>query len=86
MFAGASNAIGGVTIDFKYLNGIELNEDRSIARIGPGNRWAEVYKTLEPQGLTVAGGRVSDVGVGGFMLGGKSTRCVRISTVFGPHG
>lgn len=32
----------------------------------------EVYKQLEPEGLTVVGGRVSDVGVGGFMLGGES--------------
>jgi FAD/FMN-containing dehydrogenase len=72
MFAGASNAIGGITIDLKYLNEIELSQDHEIAMIGPGNRWGEVYKILEPQGLTVVGGRASTVGVGGFMLGGKS--------------
>ena len=48
MFAGASNAAGGITIDLKYLNGVELSEDRETASIGPGNRWGEVYKKLEP--------------------------------------
>jgi hypothetical protein len=32
---------------------------------------ALVYKVLEPLGLTVVGGLVSDVGVGGFLLGGE---------------
>jgi FAD/FMN-containing dehydrogenase len=72
MFAGASNAIGGITIDLKYLNWIELSEDQKAISIGPGNRWGDVYEKLEPQGLTVVGGRVSNVGVGGFMLGGES--------------
>ena len=71
MFAGASNAIGGITIDLKYLNSVQLSEDQATASIGPGNRWREVYKVLEPEGLTVVGGRVSDVGVGGYILGGK---------------
>ena len=73
MFAGASNAVGGITIDLKHLNGITLSEDQETASIGPGNRWGDVYEKLEPKGLTVIGGRVSNVGVGGFMLGGKST-------------
>jgi FAD/FMN-containing dehydrogenase len=74
MFAGASNAVGGITIDLKYLNGITLSDDQETANIGPGNRWGDVYEKLEPKGLTVVGGRVTDVGVGGFMLGGKSTQ------------
>jgi FAD/FMN-containing dehydrogenase len=72
MFPGASNADGGITIDLKHLNGMELSEDLATARIGPGNRWGAVYEVLEPLGLTVVGGRVGHVGVGGFMLGGKS--------------
>ena len=72
MFAGASNANGGITIDLRYLNGVELSEDHATASVGPGNKWGDVYKVLEPRGLTVAGGRVTTVGVGGFMLGGKS--------------
>ncbi|KAH6714272.1 hypothetical protein BKA61DRAFT_643878 [Leptodontidium sp. MPI-SDFR-AT-0119] len=52
---GASNAPGG---------------DLESARIGTGNRWAKVYAKLEVLNRTVAGGRNSDVGVGGFVLGG----------------
>jgi FAD/FMN-containing dehydrogenase len=76
MFAGASNAPGGITIDLRYLNGIELSEDQETASIGPGNKWGDVYEVLEPKGLTVVGGRVSHVGVGGFMLGGRPLKDV----------
>jgi FAD/FMN-containing dehydrogenase len=67
---GASSADGGVTIDLKYLNSIELNEDKTIANIGAGNRWGDVFETLGKDGLAVAGGRAGDVGVGGYTLGG----------------
>jgi len=70
MFKGASNAEGGITIDLKKLNGIEVEEDEKTTKIGTGNRWGEVYSMLEPRGLSVVGGRASDVGVGGFILGG----------------
>ncbi|RXW13917.1 hypothetical protein EST38_g11935 [Candolleomyces aberdarensis] len=38
--------------------------------IGTGLKWDDVYAALEPHGVSVAGGRVTDVGVGGFTLGG----------------
>lgn len=38
--------------------------------LGPGNRWGHVYRTLQESGITVAGGRVADVGVSGLILGG----------------
>ncbi|GAB1194205.1 hypothetical protein APSETT444_003446 [Aspergillus pseudonomiae] len=47
-----------------------LNDDRSVASIGPGNLWGQVYKALEPYGLAVVGGRESSLGVGGFVTGG----------------
>jgi FAD/FMN-containing dehydrogenase len=71
MFAGASNAHAGVTIDMRFFDEISVNEDRKVTRIGTGNRWGRVYEVLEPMGLTVLGGRVSIVGVGGYLLGGK---------------
>jgi FAD/FMN-containing dehydrogenase len=66
---GASS-IDGVVIDLKKLNGVELNEDKSIARIGTGAHWVQVFEELAKDGLAVAGGRVADVGVGGYTLGG----------------
>ena len=68
---GSSNIDGGVTIDLGNLSDVALNEDRTVASIGSGNRWFKVYSTLEQYGVTVVGGRVSSVGVGGLLTGGK---------------
>jgi FAD/FMN-containing dehydrogenase len=70
-FKGASNAEGGVTIDLVRLNQIELSADKKSVFLGAGLRWAEVYSALEADGLTVLGGRVATVGVGGILLGGS---------------
>ncbi|KAK3358151.1 putative oxidoreductase [Lasiosphaeria hispida] len=67
---GAANIADGVTIDLRTLNEIELSDDKSIVSIGPGARWGDVYTKLEIDGLSVAGGRVSQVGVGGLVVGG----------------
>ncbi|KAF2026435.1 FAD binding domain protein [Setomelanomma holmii] len=67
---GASSADGGVTIDLANLNGVVLNENKSIASIGAGNRWEYVFKELDKYGVGVAGGRAGDVGAGGYTLGG----------------
>jgi FAD/FMN-containing dehydrogenase len=69
MSAGASNANQGVTIDLRYLNHIELADDHLTASVGAGARWGEVYRRLEPLNLTVVGGRDSQIGAGGFVLG-----------------
>ncbi|KAJ6087913.1 hypothetical protein N7467_006827 [Penicillium canescens] len=69
-FEGASNIPGGISIWFKDMNEITLNEDKSVVSIGPGNLWGQVYETLEPHGLAAVGGRASSIGVGGFILGG----------------
>ncbi|KAI1775594.1 FAD-binding domain-containing protein [Hypoxylon cercidicola] len=60
----------GVLISLSALNSTELSGDKSTAKIGPGNRWQDVYEALVPEGLIVVGGRVGPVGVGGLMLGG----------------
>jgi FAD/FMN-containing dehydrogenase len=69
-FAGASNIEDGLTIDLIHLNDITVSADRKQASLGPGNVWYDVYSTLSPMGLTVIGGRVSAIGVGGLTLGG----------------
>ncbi|OTA93645.1 hypothetical protein M434DRAFT_385437 [Hypoxylon sp. CO27-5] len=60
----------GVLISLSNLNSTLLSDDKKTANIGPGNRWQDVYEALVPQGLTVVGGRVGLVGVGGLVLGG----------------
>ena len=69
-FAGAASITNGVQIDMTGMNDVTVSEDRSVASIGAGARWLRVYQELESQGLMVAGGRDSDVGVGGLILGG----------------
>jgi FAD binding domain len=69
-FTGGSNIQDGVTIDLVNLNQIQVSKDLKTTSIGPGNRWVDVYSKLQAMNLTVIGGRVSDIGVGGLTLGG----------------
>lgn len=69
-FAGASNIDNGVTIDLINLNQLTLSSDKTQASVGPGNVWYDVYNYLQPHNVTVIGGRVSAIGVGGLTLGG----------------
>ena len=71
-YPGASNTNGGVTVDLRQINTVEIAKDGMSAKVGAGSRWRDVYQILEAQGLTVVGGRVADVGVGGLTLGGMS--------------
>jgi FAD/FMN-containing dehydrogenase len=71
MFAGASSAPNGITIDLKHLNQLALNEEMDTVSVGTASRWGQVYAYLDTYNLTAVGGRVGDVGVGGFLLGGK---------------
>lgn len=62
---------GGLGIDLVKLDRIVVSEARDTVIVQPGLRWLDVYTALEPLGLAVIGGRDADVGVGGFLLGGK---------------
>ncbi|KAE8445079.1 hypothetical protein EG329_013794 [Mollisiaceae sp. DMI_Dod_QoI] len=70
LFVGGSNAPGGITIDLRKLDEIDVAEDLQTAKVGTGNRWKRVYEKLEPLNRTAVGGRNGEVGVGGFILGG----------------
>lgn len=72
---GANNADGGITIDLRRLDNVDISPDRKSVNVGAGLKWAKVYETLEKEGLYVLGGRVGDVGVGGFSLGGGMRPC-----------
>lgn len=71
-WAGAANIDNGVTMDLQGLTGVNVNARTKIASLGAGERWSSVYEQLGAQGLAVAGGRVSKVGVGGLITGGTS--------------
>ena len=67
---GAASQPNGVTIDLAALNQVQVAADRRKTSIGPGNRWVDIYSKLDPQGVSIPGGRVASVGVGGLVTGG----------------
>ncbi|OTA90182.1 hypothetical protein M434DRAFT_14123 [Hypoxylon sp. CO27-5] len=67
---GAANINGGVLIDLAKIDTVEYHADKQVAVVGSGLRWKEVYTSLDPYNVTVVGGRVLEVGVGGLTLGG----------------
>ncbi|KAJ1714093.1 oxidoreductase [Aspergillus flavus] len=70
LFTGASNIANGITLDLRGLNSIKVSPDRTTASIGVGATWGDVYPHLDQLGLSVAGGRAGQVGVGGLTTGG----------------
>lgn len=67
---GASNLNAGITLDLSALSNISISSDNSSVSFGSGTRWFDVYKKLDPYGLTVTGGQAGSVGTGGYLLGG----------------
>ncbi|KAJ5662175.1 uncharacterized protein N7477_009791 [Penicillium maclennaniae] len=61
-FEGASNINQGLTSSLERLNSVTLVNDGSIAHVGPGNRWYDVYRDLEKSNVTIPGGRSGSVG------------------------
>ncbi|RAQ98719.1 FAD-binding domain-containing protein [Stemphylium lycopersici] len=66
---GGSNIEGGITISFQKMNKTVPSADRKSASFQPGQTWYDVYTTLEKSNVTIIGGRVASVGVGGLTLG-----------------
>lgn len=70
----AANINDGVLIDMADLSEVTYDPSSSTVTVGSGNRWGDVYAALDPYNITVAGGRIVDVGVAGLTLGGMSTQ------------
>lgn len=69
--SGRSTNDGGIVIDLKNLNRIEVvDADKNLVRIGPGARWMDVAATLQPHGLALSSGDYGGVGVGGLATAG----------------
>ncbi|KAL8821629.1 MAG: hypothetical protein Q9223_000372 [Gallowayella weberi] len=65
-----ANINDGVLIDMSRFRGVEYDAANSVVKVGAGQRWKDVYQRLDTHNVTVVGGRVLDVGVGGLILGG----------------
>lgn len=71
--AGPASITGGLLIALDQLTHLSLSAGGGLAHVGPGNRWVQVYKFLQPHGKLVVGGRVASVGVGGLVTGGGNS-------------
>ena len=69
-FAGASSIEGGITVSLRNLDSIALSDDHKTAFIQPGNTWSRIYSELAKDDVSVIGGRVSPIGIGGLTTGG----------------
>lgn len=67
---GYASIQGGPLISTRGLNEVTYDEASSTVRVGPGNRWEDVSAALDGTGVAVVGGRIGNVGVGGYILGG----------------
>lgn len=77
-WAGSANIDNGVTIVLSAMNTVSINPSHIIISAGPGNRWIDVYSHLNPVGLSIPGGRISDIGVTGLTMGGKTVLSVTL--------
>ncbi|KAI1439456.1 hypothetical protein F5Y02DRAFT_405736 [Annulohypoxylon stygium] len=68
-----SVSLGGVTIDLGLLNSTVVSDDQTTARIGGGSLTRQAFAALDEFGLGYVGGRVGQVGMGGFTLGGGTS-------------
>lgn len=58
----------GVCISLENLYKVSYDADTELASLGSGARWGAVYTELDKYNVTVVGGRIMDVGVGGLTL------------------
>lgn len=69
---GSAVVDGGVCIDLRALDAIEVDPQARVLRVGGGARWGAVDANTAAHGLALTGGRVSTTGVAGLTLGSGS--------------
>jgi len=75
--SGPGSSEGGLVIDLRELNTLEIAEDKQSAWAGAGLTAGEVTAALEPHQLVVGFGDAATVGIGGLTLGGGIGYLVR---------
>lgn len=73
---GFASIQDGILISTKNLDQVLYNADDETAVVGPGLAWEDAQLALDKtaSGRAIVGGRLGGVGVGGYMLGGRSHR------------
>jgi FAD/FMN-containing dehydrogenase len=68
--AGTAIAENGVVVDLRDLDHVDVDADRRVATVGPGNTTAEALAATQEHGLAFPTGSAGCVGVAGTTLGG----------------
>ena len=63
----------GILVDLSSLNELSLDENKSVISVGPGNQWINVYDIIDASRISVIGTKEPGPGVGGSVLGGKTS-------------
>jgi FAD binding domain/Berberine and berberine like len=66
---GESSVDAGIVIDLSPINFVKLQPD-GLVHLGPAARTVEIVDALRPCKRTIPGGACTNVGVGGYTLGG----------------
>lgn len=69
---GAAVADGGLVVDLRRMNAVDVDPQTKIARVGGGATVSDLDRATQPHALATTGGRASTTGVGGLTLGGGS--------------
>jgi FAD/FMN-containing dehydrogenase len=69
---GSAVVDGGVCIDLRGINQVDVDPEAGTVRIGGGATWGAIDAATQEHGLAVTGGRMSTTGVGGLTLGSGS--------------
>ena len=64
------SSTSGVQVALTRFNEVNYDSSTETVEFGPGLLFGDVYNALAPYNRSVAGARISGVGVGGFLLGG----------------
>ena len=70
--AGTAVTEGGLVVDLRRMNSVQVDPFAKIARVGGGATWGDFDRACQKYLLATTGGRASTTGVAGLTLGGGS--------------